>query len=235
MTPSSRAPRATPGAPAFAVDELRVTGATLTASIQWGEAEGPDALLLHEITLALAPLQVGTQRDDLPALCIDSIRFGVTSWRQLEGRTFALGEVVRTIASDGQEHPIYDAYASLNVGEDYHPVDVDAIAFGAADGCRLPMTCEARIEPDAAGTFEPAALRLSATLDVGAVEVLGDMDDGDFPGLGEATELAGRLLDLGAYGEPVVADGRVTLAPRCDGDGAGADVGADADAGASGG
>lgn len=219
MPPSSRAPRATPGAPAFAADELRVTGATLTASIQSGEAEGPDALLLHEITLALAPLEVGSQRDDVPALCVDSIRFGVTSWRQLEGRTFPLGAVVRTIASDGEEHPIYDAYASLNVGEDYHPVHVDAIAFGAAEGCRLPMTCDARIEPDTAGAFEPAALRLSATLDVGPVEVVGDTDDGAFPGLDEATGLAGGLLDLGAYGEPVVVDGRVTLAPRCDGAG----------------
>jgi hypothetical protein len=220
MPPSSRAPRAAPGAPAFPLDELRVTGATLTASIRWGEAEGPDALLLHEITLALAPLRVGSQRDDAPTLCVDSIRFGVTSWRQLEDRTFALGAVVRTIASDGEEHPIYDAYASLNVGEDYHPVHVSAIAFGAAEGCRLPMTCEARIEPDAAGTFEPAALSLSATLDVGAVAVVGDTDEGAFPGPDEATELAGRLLDLGAYGEPAVVDGRVTLAPRCDGAGA---------------
>jgi hypothetical protein len=43
------------GGAAFPANGVQLMSGTLEGSIQWGEAEGPEPLLLHAITLMLAP------------------------------------------------------------------------------------------------------------------------------------------------------------------------------------
>ena len=75
-----------PGA-GVSLDDLAVRKATLEGAIQWGEAEGDEPLLLHAITLSLAPLRIGGRRCALPSSRLHSLRLPVSSWRQLDGQT----------------------------------------------------------------------------------------------------------------------------------------------------
>lgn len=58
------------------------TGGTLDASIQWGEEEGPDPMLVHGITIPLGPVRLGGQADDEPVL---RLRFDPLRRAQLAG------------------------------------------------------------------------------------------------------------------------------------------------------
>jgi hypothetical protein len=195
-----------------------VREATLEGAIQWGEAEGDDPLLLHAITLSLAPLRIGTREVRGPKLRLHSLRLPVSSWRQLDGQTYELGNVVREISADGESYPILDGYGSLKLGEDYHDVAPTLLRFGPRERCVLALHLEGRLTAtDAPPSFAAVDFSIDADLKVGPVSVVGDSGGDDYPPPGESAELAARLLDLAAY-EPPAADGHCTvLRPRCRG------------------
>jgi hypothetical protein len=206
-----------PGAVVSAGD-LAVRKATLEGAIGWGEAEGDDPLLLHAITLALAPLRIGGREVRSPKLRLDSLRLPVSSWRQLDGKTYELGNVVREIAADGESHPILDGYGSLKLGETYHDVAPTLLCFGPRKRCVLALHLEGRLTAtDEPPSFAPVDFALHADLKVGPVSVVGDSGGDDYPSSGESAQLAARLLDLDAYEPPAVDDGCTILRPRCRG------------------
>jgi hypothetical protein len=199
-------------------DDLAVRKATLEGAIQWGEAEGDDPLLLHAITLSLAPLRLGAREVRAPKLRLHSLRLPVSSWRQHDGQTYELGNVVREITADGESHPILDGYGSLKLGESYHDVAPRLLRFGPRKRCVLALHLEGRLTAtDKPPSFAAVDFALDADLRVGPVSVVGDSGGDDYPSPGEPAELAARLLDLDAY-EPPTLDGHCTiLRPRCRG------------------
>jgi hypothetical protein len=219
MRPSEKTPEQADG-PA-ALDDLRAREGTLEGAIQWGEAEGDEPLLLHVITLRLEPLRGddGAVGVDDPKLTLHSLRLGVSSWRQLEGSRHGLGNVVREIAADGGEHPVYDAYGTLKLGDTYHEVVPALLRFGAREGCTLALRLEARLNPtDRPPSFAATDFAIDADVVLRAVSVVGDSGGDDLPSPDESSALARRLLELDDYEPPVVVDGGCTvLQPRCDG------------------
>jgi len=206
------------GGPAAAIapDDLVAREGMLDGAIQWGEAEGDDALLLHTITLLLAPLRSGAEEVPDPKLTLHSLRLPVSSWAQLEGQTFELGNVVREITADGGTYPIYDAYGSLRLGAAYHDVTPTRLRFGRRDGCSLALHLDGWLRAtDTPPSFAPVEFALDADVQIGPVHVVGDSGGDDFPTPGEAAELATRLLDVGAYERAVVEDDCTVLHPRC--------------------
>lgn len=201
---------------AVEVDDLVVREGTLEGSIQWGEAEGDDPLLLHAITLLLAPLRVGAKEVRRPKLRLHSLRLPVASWTELEGRSCELGNVAREITADGESYPVYDAYGSLKLGDAYHDVAPRLLRFGPRDGCVLRLKVDGRLSAtDAPPSFAAVDFAIAGDVQIGAVQVIGDVGADDYPSPDEAAELAARLLDLDAYEPPVVRDGCTVLHPRC--------------------
>ncbi|MGH2917918.1 MAG: hypothetical protein ACRDLS_04860 [Solirubrobacteraceae bacterium] len=206
----------TPQPEPFAANRLRVREGTLEGAIRWGEAEGDDPLLLHAITLLLAPLRVGDQDVPEPKLRLHSLRLPVSSWAQLAGGSYPLGNVVREIVADGESHPVYDAYGSLKLGDVYHEVVPSLVSFEPRDGCALALHVEGRIEPaDAPPSFAPVDFAIDADVALAAVRVVGDAGAAGYPSQERANPLAERLLDVDDYEPPVVEDGCVVLHPRC--------------------
>lgn len=191
-------------------------GAELTGTIRWGEAEGPEPLLVHEISVPLGPVTLGELADDEPMLRLHSIRFGVRSWRELAGRDFTFPTVVREIEEEGESTPVFDIYGSLRLGEEYHEVVPAAVAIGELDGCRVPVTITGRVRSLApAPAFEPTDFTCAATVALGAVTVRGDLASSEVPDEAEAGELATRLLRVEDYRPPRVRRGLVVLEPDC--------------------
>lgn len=204
-----------PGA-VVSLDDLAVRKATLEGAIQWGEAEGDDPLLLHAITLSLAPLRIGGQEVRAPKLRLHSLRLPVSSWRQLDGQTYELGNVVREITADGESHPVHDGYGSLKLGEEYHDAAPMRVRFGPRKGCVLALHLDGRLTAtDEPPSFAPVDFAIDADLKVGPVRVVGDSGGDAYPSPDESAELATRLLDLDAYRPPVVDDHCTVLRPRC--------------------
>ncbi len=190
------------------------TGGTLDASIQWGEEEGPDPMLVHGITIPLGPVRLGGQADDEPVLRLHSIRFDVRSWRELAGRSFTFPNVVREIEAEGETHPVYDVYGSLRLGNDYHRVVVSDIAFGRYDGARVTATVDGRVESvSPSPEFDPTDFTCEARLSVGPVTVRGDLASTTPPSAAEAPRLAGQLLRLEDYRPPQERKGAAVLEP----------------------
>ena len=201
---------------AIAADDLLVREGTLEGAIQWGEAEGDDPLLLHAITLLLAPLRVGAEVVADPKLTLHSLRLPVSSWAQLEEQSYELGNVVREITADGGEYPVHDAYGSLKLGDAYHDVAPTRLRFGARDGCVQALHLAGWLRPtDTPPSFAPVDFAIDAAVEIGAVLVVGDSGGDDYPSPGEAAQLAARLLDLDAYAPAAVDDGCTVLRPRC--------------------
>jgi hypothetical protein len=159
----------------------------MDGSIQWGEEEGLDPVLVHAITVPLAPLRLGEQEyDEAPVLRLNSIRFAVRSWRQLGGRTFSFPKVVRHIEADGESHPVYDIYGSLRLGAEYHQVLMTSIVFGQYDGCRVVASLRGSVRSVAdPPPFTPADFSCETSLTVGPVSVRGDMGSTAAPALAE--------------------------------------------------
>lgn len=201
----------------FPLDQLTPTNGTLGASIQWGEAEGTEPILLHRVTVELAPVKIGDVRTASPRLRLHSIRFGVRSWKELEGRSYRFPNVVRLIQEDGGSYPIYDIYGSLKLGEHYHEVIVSSLDFdGERSACILPVHMRGTLKAtDSPPSFAPTDFQLGCGLTILAVQVLGDGASSKFPELDEAKDLAASLLELDDY-EPVrIEQQRPVLMPRC--------------------
>jgi hypothetical protein len=201
----------------FAVDQLMPTKGVLSASIQWGEAEGTEPILLHRVTVELAPVKIGGLRTPSPRLRLHSIRFGVRSWKELEGRSYRFPNVVRVIREDGESYPIYDIYGSLKLGEDYHEVVVSSLEFDEPRAaCTLPVNVRGTIKATGSPpSFAPTDFHLRCGLTISDVQVLGDGASSKFPELDEARDLAASLLELDDY-EPVrIEQQRPVLMPRC--------------------
>lgn len=191
-------------------------GAELTGTIRWGEAEGPEPLLVHEITVPLAPVTLGEQTDDEPVLRLHSIRFGVRSWRELAGRDFTFPTVVREIEEEGESTPVYDIYGNLRLGEEYHEVVPSGIEVGRIDGCRVPVTLTGQVRSVApAPAFGPTDFTCAATLTLGPVAVRGDLASTAVPDADRARDLAARLLRVEDYRPPRDRRGIVVLEPDC--------------------
>ena len=201
--------------------QLSSTEGVLDGSIQWGEEEGLDPVLVHAITVPLAPLRLGEQAyDEAPVLSLYSIRFAVRSWRQLEGRTFSFPNVVRHIEADGESHPVYDIYGSLRLGPEYHQVLMTSIAFGQYDGCRVVANLRGSVRSVAhPPLFTPADFSCETSLTVGPVSVRGDLGSTAVPALAEAEKLAHGLLRFEDYEPPRNQNGRALLKPSCRGSG----------------
>jgi hypothetical protein len=203
-------------------DELRLkqlVGAdgVVDGRIQWGEEEGLDPMVVHAVTVPLAPLRLGDDaHDERPVLRLHSIRFDVQSWRELEGRSFSFPNVVREIMAEGRSYPVYDIYGSLRLGSDYHQVLMTSIAFAQYDGCTVDARLEGRVqsvtEPP---RFAPTDFTCEASLTVGPVAVVGDLGSSTFPSRADAEELARKLLRLEDYGSPEDHEGGVRFAPSC--------------------
>ncbi|ACV78996.1 hypothetical protein [Nakamurella multipartita] len=191
--------------------------AVLDGSIQWGEEVGIDPVLVHAITVPLAALRLGEQTaDDAPLLRLNSIRFGVASWRQLGGQSFSFPNVVRQIEADGESHPVYDIYGSLRMGSEYHQVVMTRIAFGPYDGCSVAVSMEGSVRSvSQPALFNQIDFACDASLTVGAVVVRGDLGSATPPTLAEADELTQRLLRLEDYRPPRSQNGRAVLEPLC--------------------
>jgi hypothetical protein len=201
---------------AVAGEDLVAREGTLEGAIQWGETEGDEPLLLHAITLLLAPLRIGVEEVSDPTLRLHSLRLPVSSWAQLDGQAYELGSVVREITSDGRSYPVYDAYGSLNLGDAYHEVLPRRLRFGSREGCVLSLQLEGRLRAtDTPPSFAPVDFAVAADVQVGPLHVIGDSGGDDYPSPADAAELAARLLDLKAYEAPVVHDDCTLLRPRC--------------------
>ena len=200
----------------LAASELRVRAGALSGTIEWGEEQGDEAQLLHEITLLLEPLHGSDAAD--PKLTLDSVRLPVSSWAQLAGSSHKLGDVVRELVGDGESRPIYDAYGSLKLGEEYHEVVPSLLDFGARHGCVLHVRLEGRLNAtDSPPSFASTDFTLEADVDLDAVRVIGNTRIAQFPPQDEAIELATRLLDVVTYEPPVIEGGCTVLRPRCNG------------------
>lgn len=189
----------------------------LDGSIQWGEEEGMDPTLVHAITVPLAPLRLGEQADDdSPVLRLDSIRFAVQSWRQLEGKAFSFPNVVRHIEAEGESHPVYDIYGSLRLGDDYHQVLMTNIAFGQYEGCQVAASLKGSVRSVAnPPLFAPTDFSCDVSLTLGPVSVRGDLGSTAVPALAEAEELSRSLLRLEDYEPPRDQKGRTLFQPSC--------------------
>lgn len=203
-------------------DELRLEprpGAEgeVEGTIQWGGEEGPDPRLVHAITVPLAPLRLGKRaHHKRPVLRLHSIRLDVRSWRELEGRSFSFPNVVMQILAEGESHPVYDIYGSLELGSDYHQVLMSSIAFGRYDGCRIDAKLEGRVQSVAEPPlFAATDFTCAASLTVGPVSVRGDLGSSTVPGRTEAEEVAQKLLHLQDYESPQDDQGGLSFAPSC--------------------
>jgi len=203
-------------------EELRLkpqSGAegVMDGSIQWGQEEGLDPVLVHAITIPLTPVRLGENtHDEKPLLRLNSIRFGVRSWRELEGKTFSFPNVVRHIEADGESHPVYDIYGSLRLGSDYHQALISNITFGQYEGCRIEASLEGRVQSVAEPPlFTPTDFTCEASLTVGPVAVRGDLGTNFVPTRADAEELAQRLLRLDDYESPHDHKGGVSFKPSC--------------------
>ncbi|WP_420123670.1 hypothetical protein [Nakamurella sp.] len=191
-------------------------GAELTGTIRWGEAEGPEPLLVHEISVPLGPVTLGELADDEPMLRLHSIRFGVRSWRELAGRDFTFPTVVREIEEEGESTPVFDIYGSLRLGEGYHEVVPSGVVFGAIDGCRVTVTITGQVRPVApVPAFETTDFTCAATLTLGPVTVRGDLASSEVPDAAGAGELATRLLRVEDYRSPRPRRGVIVVEPDC--------------------
>ncbi|MGS0687390.1 hypothetical protein ACVBEQ_19930 [Nakamurella sp. GG22] len=189
----------------------------LEGSIQWGEEEGLEPVLVHAISVPLGPLRLSEKAsDETPALRLHSVRFGVRSWRELADRTYSFPNVVKTLDADGESHPVYDIYGSLQLGADYHQVLITTIAFGQFDGCRVgtSLTGSVRSVTDPP-SFSPADFSCEGFLTIGPTSVRGDLGSSSVPTLAEAEKLTGSLLRLEDYGAPGMRNGTVLLKPSC--------------------
>jgi hypothetical protein len=207
-------------------EELRLeppdgTEGVLEGSIQWGEEEGLDPVLVHAITVPLAPLRLGENAQDKePVLRLHSIRFAVRSWRELAGRTFSFPNVVRHVEADGESHPLYDIYGSLRLAADYHQVLMSTVAFDQFEGCRVVARLAGSVRSVAdPPAFTPADFSCETSLTVGPISVRGDLGSSSVPTLAEAEKLAQSLLRLEDYEQPRNLNGGVRLRPACPGSG----------------
>ena len=138
------------------------------------------------------------------------------SWKELEGRAFPFRHIIRNINKDGESHPIYDIYGSLKLGENYHEVIPSLIELGRCTDCFLDARVEGVIQAsNSPPSFARATLDVRCRLAVAAVRVLGDSASSHFPEPAVAAALAGRLLELNDYEQPLIEQGCTVLLPRC--------------------
>lgn len=203
--------------------QLANTEGVLDGSIQWGEEEGLAPFLVHGITVSLTPLRLGERSyDDTPNLHLNSIRFAVRSWKELEGRTFSFPNVVRTIDADGESHPVYDIYGSLQLGDEYHQVVMTQISFGQYEGHRIVVSLRGSIRSVAhPPAFTPTDFSCEASLTLGSVSVRGDLRTRSVPNLTETEWLVQLLLHIEDYEPPQRQEGRALFSLACRGSGQG--------------
>ena len=201
---------------AFPVEQLRAVDGDLDAAVRWGEAQGDEPVLLYRLNMHLAPLQLDERLEPEPRLRLHSVRFGIKSWRELEGTKHPFRHVVLQIAEDGEEHPVYDAYGTLKLGESYHEVVPSLVEFGPRAGCTIDARVEGLLRSaESPRSFGPSEFAVHCRVVLGDVRVVGNTASSQFPDLPTATELASHLLNVDDYEPPRVERGCTVLTPRC--------------------